>query len=187
MPDGTIMPAREMARNEAEQLKTGGILVFPSTTDGETGKYLWTYEPPAVNGNATEIREYPKDLDNEILRGLGIPDNVIMDAPGTGSYAGRRVPERAFFVRLEIMVHEIMEELKRQIFDNLVAINFEGQHDYEIVTKPLVEIMSPEGSPPPGGANNPGGAGGADTIGSVFSQGMEGINSAVAATSGPIG
>jgi hypothetical protein len=166
MPDGSIMPAREMARQEAEQLKTGGILVFPSTTD-ETGNYVWNYQPPNISGNATEIREYPKDLDNEIFRGLGIPDNVIMDAPGTGSYAGRRVPERAYYVRLEMVVHEIMNALKNQVLDVLVAINFEGVHDYEIITKPIIEIMSPEGTPNlgPGGAPSEGGD---NMIGSVF-------------------
>ena len=149
MPDGSVYPAREMAREQAERMKTGAVIAFPNVKD-ESGNYQWTYETPHINGNATEIREYPKDLDNEILRGLGIPDTVVTDPNGGGSYAGRRVPERAFYVRLEMIVAQIMTNLKNQLLINLVKMNFEGENDFEIITKPLVEIMSPEGTPPAG-------------------------------------
>lgn len=149
MPDGTIYSAREMAREMAEKLKTGGIVAFPGSRD-ERGEYQWALEHPQINGNAQEIREYPHDLDLEIMRGLGIPDSVLTDQPGTGSYAGRRVPERAFYVRLEGIIHQLVEAIKIQILDPLVYLNFAGDLDYEIITKPLVEIMSPEGTPPPG-------------------------------------
>jgi hypothetical protein len=162
-PDGTVTSARDMAREQGEKIKTGGVITFPSSKD-EKGQYQWDWDRPQIQGNATEIREYPRDLDNEITRGLGIPDNVLTDSPGTGSYAGRRVPERAFYVSLE-EVAQLILAFKVQVLDNLVRLNFEGKHDYTIETKPLVEIMSPEGTPPPGGVPGVGDS----SMGAVFS------------------
>jgi hypothetical protein len=153
MPDGTIISARDMAKEMGERLKTGSPIAF-SSTRGTQGQFIWSYESPGINGNATEIREYPKDLDVGIFRGLNIPDNVINEAAGTGSYAGRRVPERAFYVILEMLYAEIMEAIKIQILEPLVKINFEGNYEFFIETKPLVEVASPEGTPP-AGTNSP--------------------------------
>lgn len=160
-PDGSIVPARQMAQEMGERLKTGGVIAFPNTRD-ENGEYQWSWQPPTINGNASEIREYPKDLDTEIMRGMGIPDNVLVEAPTTSSYAGRRVPERSFYVSLEQLVCEIVLAFKFQVMDHLVALNFEGQQIYEIVTKPIIEIMSPEGTPPVEGDVN------GETVGSTF-------------------
>lgn len=158
-----------MAREQAERLKTGGIVVFPNSRD-ESG-YQWDWSPPAILGNATEIREYPKDLDIEISRGLGIPDSVLTDPSGTGSYAGRRVPERAFYISLEHIISELVSAIKTQIIDPLIKLNFEGKQEYEIITKPLVEVMSPEASAPAGFNQGVQGMPGnnATTIGNIFS------------------
>lgn len=163
-PDGTVTSARDMAREQGEKIKTGGVITFPSSKD-EKGQYQWDWDRPQIQGNATEIREYPRDLDNEITRGLGIPDNVLTDSPGTGSYAGRRVPERAFYVSLEEIVAQLMLAFRVQVLDHLVRLNFEGKHDFTIETKPLVEIMSPEGTPPAGGVPGAGDS----SMGAVFS------------------
>lgn len=174
MPDGSVYSAREMAREQAERLKSGGVIVFPNTRD-EKGEYQWIYEPPHVNSNATEIREYPQDLDTEITRGMGIPDSVLVDPPGTGSYSGRRVPERAFYVRLESIVHQIMYTIKSQMLDFLIPLNFEGEHDYEIITKPLIEIMSPEGTPPVGAELGLNQQLQGTTVGTLFGDGQSGM------------
>lgn len=173
-PDGTIYSAREMAREQGERLKTGGIVVFPNARDAD-GRYQWEWDPPAIQGNASEIREYPRDLDVEISRGLGIPDSVLTDPSGTGSYAGRRVPERAFYISLEQVLSELINALKTQIIDPLLKLNFEGDHEYEIITKPLVEVMSPEATPPAGYGQGVQGMPGnnSTTIGNVFSSGND--------------
>jgi hypothetical protein len=165
MPDGTVYSAREMAREQGEKLKTGGVIAFPSSRD-ERGNYQWEWQPPTILGNATEIREYPRDLDNEITRGMGIPDSVLVDSPGSGSYAGRKVPERAFYVGLEQVVADLMVAIRLQLIDPLLKLNFEGDHEYEIITKPLIEIMSPEGTPPAGFGQD---LGAGNTIGGMFS------------------
>lgn len=163
-----------MAREQGERLKTGGIVVFPNARDAD-GRYQWEWDPPAIQGNASEIREYPRDLDVEISRGLGIPDSVLTDPSGTGSYAGRRVPERAFYISLEQVLSELINALKTQVIDPLLKLNFEGDHEYEIITKPLVEVMSPEATPPAGYGQGVQGMPGnnSTTIGNVFSSGND--------------
>lgn len=168
MPDGTVYSAREMAREQGERLKTGGIVVFPNSRD-QDGAYQWMWDEPKILGNATEIREYPRDLDLEIARGLGIPDSVINDPSGTGSYAGRRVPERAFYVSLEQIICDLMSAIRNQILDPLLKLNFAGNHDYEIITKPLVEVMSPEATPPAGYEQGQMPGNNSTTIGNIFS------------------
>lgn len=165
MPDGSIYSAREMAREMGERMKTGAPIIFPSTKDLE-GNYVWTHEPARMTGDAEEIRSYPRDLDVEILRGLRIPDSILTDQPGAGSYSSRRVPERAFYVGLEAVLADLMHAVKLQFLDRVIEMNFdEEDYEYKIITKPLVQVASPEGSPPAGYGQMQGDTG--DSIGGL--------------------
>ena len=62
---------QDVAREICEKFENGGILALLNTTD-DKGNFLWAYEPPASHPDVAGLREYPKDLDREILIGLGM-------------------------------------------------------------------------------------------------------------------
>jgi hypothetical protein len=39
------------------------VLALPNATDPNTGKRLWEYAPPAINGDLSGVHEYAGDLD----------------------------------------------------------------------------------------------------------------------------
>ncbi len=170
MPDGTIYPARDLAREQVEKFKTGHVMTLPATKD-EKGQYIWDFEPPKMYGEPQGIREYPEELNREISRGLRIPDSVLVDQPGTGSYAGRRVPERAFYIQLEQLLAEVIEAIRVQFLNPLVELNFGKDYEFEIETKSIADTNSPEGTPPVGYEAGQASEG---AIGGLFSEGSFG-------------
>jgi len=138
--DGTYVPARDMARQMAEWLKTGAVVALPNVYDKQTGNRLWEIEQPRPNGSADYMLDYVTYLNTEILRGIGLPDSIITDAGGSGSYSGRKVPEDAFYTSEETILHQIIHTFDDQIIRGLVFRNFGKGHLYDIEPLPLVPI-----------------------------------------------
>lgn len=135
--NGQEIPNRDIARQIVEQMISGGVITRPSTRD-DKGNELWPLNRAVVPSNPQHILQYPKDLDAEIRRGIGVPDDVI-DSDGTGAWAGKRVPLSAFYTSLDGWVRSIVSDLSEQVFDRLVMLNFGKAEDYEICHKPLAE------------------------------------------------
>lgn len=144
--DGVYMSNQDVARQLLETLETGGVLVMPNTRDDD-GNYLWNYEPPSINGTLiTDLLEYPKGLDREILIGMGIPPELV-DAATVGSgYSGRAIPAQVFFSSLDQVVDAIVNAIIEQILRPLVEINFgeRFREAFEIVPQSLAELVARE-------------------------------------------
>jgi hypothetical protein len=144
-----VMDNQDLAREIAEKLETGGLPALPSTRD-EHGQRMWELDPPRINGNATEMREYPKDLDKEILEGMGIPPEVIQTTgdPGSG-YAGRSIPAAAFYASEDDIVATVVDGVDRSAIFPLVRANFHHTK-YEIEVKSLLDSETPPQGEVPG-------------------------------------
>jgi hypothetical protein len=144
--DGTYMANQDIARQLIETLETGGILVMPNTRD-QDGNYLWTYDPPQMHGTQIEnLLDYPKQLDREILIGLGIPPELV-DAATVGSgYSGRAIPAQVFFSSLDQVVDNVIQGILEQTLKPLVAINFGSRwaRGIEVVADSLAELVARE-------------------------------------------
>lgn len=153
------VPNRDIARQIAEQLVSGGVTTRPSTRD-ENGNEKWPLTRATVPANPQHILQYPKDLDGEIRRGTGIPDDVI-DSEGSGGWAGKRVPLMAFYASLDGWLRRIVTDFDEQTIRCLVRMNFGRDEEYEITTKPLAEqAMEQQSNAGEGGGN--GGSGDTD-------------------------
>lgn len=137
--DGSGQPrtilCRDLARQIAEQSRTGGINFFPNTT-GSDGKPAWYFNPIQMGGSPEAIFTYGEKLDIEILEGMGIPNEVVQ-APGnsSGGWAGRSVPMDAFCAILHTTYGSIISEFVKQVIHPLVILNF-GYNDTEFTVKP---------------------------------------------------
>ena len=139
---------KELARDCLEKKKTGGTMTLPNTTDA-SGRRMWEYVPPNVTAPASNVGEYGKDLKDEEWEGMGIPPEVAR-AEGSGAYAGRAVPQDAFYSTLQELQKDQLTAFDEQVLRPLVLFNF-GKVNYDIIPLPLVPPEGPEeaGAPPP--------------------------------------
>lgn len=136
------IPYRDLARQAIEQAMTGAVWTFDNIVN-EKGVRLWEYMQPQVNGSAGELLKYPQELDVEILRGMGIPDDVISQVSGTGSFAGRTIPLQCFFISLNEILKRIANDVKTQVVDFLVRTNFGASASYDVEAEVNLDAMMP--------------------------------------------
>lgn len=136
-PDGEEIPNRDIARELAEQIQSGGVTARPSERH-EDGSEQWPLTRASIPASPTHIFDYPKDLDTEILRGLEIPDDVLISET-TGAWQGKQVPMMAFYTSIDIWLGQLVECAVTQVIEPLVVINFGAGHRFEVTTKPLAE------------------------------------------------
>jgi len=132
------VPNRDIAREQAEQLKAGGVTTRPSEYTELTGKPLWEITRATIPTSPTHIFDYPKDLDNEMLRGMEIPDDVIT-SEGTGAWQGKQVPMLAFYCNADRWLNQVVRVVVTQILEPLVLLNWGKPEEFEVTTKPLAE------------------------------------------------
>lgn len=136
------IPYRDLARQAIEQAMTGAVWTFDNVVN-EKGVRQWEYMRPEINGNASELLQYPQELDTEILRGMGIPDDVISQVSGTGSFAGRTIPLQCFFISLNEILRRIVDDIREQIVDFLVRLNFGTGVKYEVEAEVDLSALMP--------------------------------------------
>ena len=146
------LPARDMARQIAETLKTGGVAALPSTIDPKTGKELWSVDWPKMNGSAEGLLDYKRVNDEDILRGLLIPDDVIT---GSGGYSGRKVSEDAFYTMEEDLLHRCVWPFDAQTVRPLVQYNFGEGDKYQVIMQPMLPARQQLDAQAQNGATGP--------------------------------
>lgn len=134
--DGQEIPNRDIAREMGEQLKTGGTTNRPSSRDAGTGEPLWEITRATIPSNPTHIFDYPKQLDDEMLRGLEIPDDVVT-SQGSGAWQGKQVPMQAFHCNADRWLAQVVMVITTQILEDLVLLNWGKAEEFEVATKPL--------------------------------------------------
>ncbi len=131
------VPNRDIAREIVEQAKAGNVKTKPNVYD-DKGNPLWTYEKASVTANPVHILQYPKDLDLEMMRGIEIPDDVLLSGEGSsGAWNGKMIPQAAFYTGLDKWLHHLVADVDQQIIKQIVEWNFGPNRFYRAITKPL--------------------------------------------------
>jgi len=117
-------PYRVIAQEILDKMISGSGCVYPM--GGE-----WNFEDARPISIPEGLLEYGDQLRDEIWEGMGIPPEVAR-AEGTGAYAGRRIPQQAFYSVLQEIVQDTITDLDDQILQPLVQMNFGPYSDYEI-------------------------------------------------------
>ncbi|MES2792489.1 MAG: hypothetical protein V4719_22935 [Planctomycetota bacterium] len=120
---GQQTPYRDFALKIGEAIRNGSVVAVPGVTDGN-GNRLWDWVRPEINSGGDALMKLIDHLDGKINKGSGIPDDVIEQVSGTGSYAGRTIPFIAFLEAGTPTVRNISRELCRQTLIPLAQINF---------------------------------------------------------------
>lgn len=125
-----VIPNKDIARDIMEKFKNGAVVTLPNTLS-ESGQAAWKIEPPQSNMVPQGLLEHGDGLKDELWEGMGIPPEVAR-AEGTGAYAGRRIPEEAFYAILQRDVNWTIYDFKMQIIRPLVLLNF-GDVKFDII------------------------------------------------------
>jgi len=158
---------QDIANETLDALEAGSRLAINSEThpDG-SGKYKWDVEWAQGQPDVAGLREYPQDLDREMLIGAGIPPEVLEASEVGSGWSGRMIPLLAFFGSVDELAGTITEEFDRLVLRHLVRLNFGGAW-YELEPLSLAEEIKKQATAGPGGSEgkNPlaglfGGAGG---------------------------
>lgn len=120
---GEQIPYRDFALKIGESVRNGSVIAAPAIYDGN-GNLLWNWIRPEMNTGGEALMTLIDHLDGKINKGAGIPDDVIEQVSGTGSYAGRTIPFIAFLEAGTPTVRNISRELCRQSLVPLAQINF---------------------------------------------------------------
>lgn len=131
----TPVPNRDIARQIVEQIRSGNVIVRPSERD-PNGNEKWPLSRATIPANPQHILQYPKDLDQEIRTGIGIPEQIT---ESTGSWAGARIPMAAFYASLDKWIVRIVNDFSKQLYDHLIMLNWGRAEEYHIGHKPLAE------------------------------------------------
>lgn len=152
-------PARDVARQIAEQWKSGAVAGVPSANyhADQGGGPKWSIEQLQTNIDVSKGVEYVKHLWDQIRYGIGVPPE-LMEAAETGSgYTGRAIPLEAFLGQQQRIADAMLALFVNQVLRPLVLWNF-GPVKWDVKIKPLLETKSrvKQAQANPGAAPQPG-------------------------------
>lgn len=132
---------QDVAREIVEKQENGGVRALPNTPHPTiAGEYAWEYEDAESNPDVAGMRDYPKDLDDEIAVGAGIPVELIHATSSGLGDGGRDLPAIMFFASEDELAKLCITSIDQQQMGPMVRANF-GQCKYEIKHESLVEII----------------------------------------------
>jgi hypothetical protein len=142
--NGIPVPNKQLARSMVEQMRSGAAITIPTDPHPQTGIEQWRIERGTASQSSVNILEYIDTLHGEILEGLGVPTEVAA-ASGTGAYAGRRVPQDAFYSILHNILVSIFQDVDDQSIREVSEFNFGSRGlDYNITPFGLLRTVEDE-------------------------------------------
>jgi hypothetical protein len=135
---------RQIAQEMVDKMVTGTGVTFPVVGPGGNGQLGgWLIEDAKPISIPEGLLEYGDSLNDEIWEGMGIPPEVAR-AEGTGAFAGRRVPQQAFYSTLQQIMQDVISDADEQIFKPLVNLNYGLNDPYEIECVGLMQTEDEE-------------------------------------------
>lgn len=147
-PDGTTQDPESgeeidnalIAQQMLDMKETGSSIALPNKT-GDTRD--WEWEDSKAVAIPEGLMDYGDILRDEMWEGIGVPPEVAK-SEGTGSFAGRRVPQQAFYSYLQEIANELATDFEEQILRPiLVPLTF-GEVDFEITPISILQTLQQE-------------------------------------------
>ncbi len=147
-PDGTTedpmtgeqIPNVVLATQMMDRKETGSSIALPNKTGDSRD---WEWEDAKSNAIPEGLMEYGDYLRDEIWEGLGVPPEVAR-TEDSGGFAGRRVPQQAFYSYLQEIANEFVYDFDEQILkNNLVKLAF-GKVSYKITPVSILQTLQEE-------------------------------------------
>jgi 2'-5' RNA ligase len=136
---------QDIAREILEYADAGGTFTFENTVNpaSEGGKYEWDLEDDKPQGDIAGFRDYPRDLDLEMLDGAGIPREVVQSSESGSGYNGRLLPYQGFLGTVDEVSGLVVESCEPWL-NPLTQANFGPAAWYEIELVSLADEAEKE-------------------------------------------
>lgn len=126
---------QDLARETLDYAETNSGFILSNakqpTADGKGGDYEWVIEHPEAYPDVAGFRDYPKDLDLEMLAGAGIPKEVVQSSESGSGYNGRLLPYQGFLGTVDELSGLLLEACEPWL-SPLVEVNFGPDAWYEV-------------------------------------------------------
>lgn len=139
--DGNEIPNVVIATEMLDRRETGAGVAIENSVDGSA--IGWDYIPPTSNQVPEGLFDYGESLRDEKWEGMGVPPEVAK-AESTGSFAGRRVPQQAFYSFLQEIANEQMFDFDEQCLRFITRLNYGPDADYDIEPVSIMETLMQE-------------------------------------------
>lgn len=137
---GEEIPNVLLAQEMLDRKETGSSIALPNKTGDNRD---WEWEDAKSNAIPEGLLDYGDILRDEIWEGIGVPPEVAK-SEDSGSFAGRRVPQQAFYSCEQELANEIANDFDEQILRyNLVPLKF-GKVNYKIVPISILQTLQEE-------------------------------------------
>lgn len=140
---------RDLARTALNRMMNGAGFTFENVKGNELEtKGAWQYIAPSLNGDGKPLLDNLDRVDLEILRGMGIPDDILthIDGSGFGSASGKVIPLAAFFVSQTEILQAFFQQFENIVLIPLLKLNFGASvSDYKVVKSETdISALMPE-------------------------------------------
>jgi 2'-5' RNA ligase len=138
---------RDYALHLADLAENGTNFVFPDDRvpgDGKTDP-AWRVETMKNEGaGQVQILDYVKDLDAEVMKGLGIPPELVEAAETGSGWSGRMIPIQGFFNMQHKVQYALWAAFEPAVRD-LVSHNYGGE-EFTCDPVPLLDTVMKQNS-----------------------------------------
>ncbi len=132
---------QDLAQRILDQWESGGTLSLPNTRD-QNGNYKWEFTPPGAGQEVKNILDYPKELDTEMLKGMGIPPEIVEAATVGSGYSGRAIPAQVFFSSEDEIAADVVRTIDTQVIKPMVRTNYGPRAEYRIRHRSLAKLVA---------------------------------------------
>ena len=146
-----VIDNQDLARQTLEYAESGAVYTFTNEVNpSEPGKYAWDLQEAVAQPDVKGVREYPQDLDKEMLEGIGMPPEVLEAADVGSGWSGRLIPLIGFLGGVDELAGMLIECFDSPI-RHLVGVNFGKDTYYEVEPQSLAEEVQTAAKGGPGG------------------------------------
>jgi hypothetical protein len=148
-PDGSTqdpetqeeIPNALIAQEMLDRKETGSSLALPHKPGAEDRD--WEYESPKGNTAPEGLLDYGDVLRDELWEGIGVPPEVAK-SEGTGSFAGRRIPQQAFYSYIQEIANDICWDFVEQVVKKLVKLRNGVDVPFNVLPISIMETLQQE-------------------------------------------
>ena len=121
--DGTVLDNLVLAQRAGESLTESSVVALPSNTD-EKGMRKWDLEYMKDDQRADMFMRYIEHLNAMKLRGLFVPERMIVQDTEMGAKAVASTHLDVFLMGLEGLTKDIIDHINKYIIPQLIKYNF---------------------------------------------------------------
>lgn len=137
--EGNEIPNVQLAEELLDRKESGASIALPNRTGDNRD---WEWEQAEGNPIPEGLLEYGDVLRDEMWEGIGVPPEVAKQE-GTGSFAGRRVPQQAFYSNLQELANDLVWDFDEQVLSHLMELRY-GDIEYAITPVSILQTLQEE-------------------------------------------